>query len=226
MASYVSGKMKRKDLDEVNGDFFDLLLSAPATKIRRLDAELPLIVENHERFTTSVLGKELPDEEMCSAVVLEGSSGLTEAILPPTLNEERALVMYKPPDAHFASSLKINPKLVTCLKNYTFWPRNPNMLVEEECGENMQSPTKKCLAMVPWVPSHATVTRQLMDVFATGNELMEEPMEIEGAAHTSMEIEEENGESDNTGFGAQGNQQWQQHCMTPQLLQSNSTVMF
>ncbi|KAL0922191.1 hypothetical protein M5K25_006160 [Dendrobium thyrsiflorum] len=161
---------------------------------------------------------------MCSAV-LDGRSGLTEAVSPSTLNEERALVMYKPPDAHFASSLKINPKLITCLKNYTFWPRNPNMLVEED----LQSPTNNCLAVVPWVPSHVSVARQVMEALASGNELIEEQMEAEAeaeAAHTFMEIEEENRESDISGVGAQGNQQWQQHCMTPQLLQNNSTIMW
>ncbi|KAI0518878.1 hypothetical protein KFK09_006315 [Dendrobium nobile] len=225
MASYVSSKMKRKGLDEVYGDFSDLFLSAPATKIRRLDAELPLISDNIEPFTTSVLGKGLlPDEEMCGAV-LDERSGLTEAVSPSTFNEERALVMYKPPDAQFASSLKINPKLITCLKNYTFWPRNPNMLVEEQPEEDLQSPTNKCLAVVPWVPSHVSVTRQVMEALASGNEPIEEQMEAE-AAHTSMEIEEENRESDISGVGAQGNQQWQQHCMTPQLLQNNSTIMW
>lgn len=219
MAIYVSGKMKRRDLDEVYGDFSDLMFSAPATKIRRLDAE---------PFTTSVLGKELPDEEMsaAAAAVLDARSGLTEAVSPSPLNEERALVMYRPSDAHLASPFKINPKLITSLKHYTFWPRNPNMLVEEERVEEAQSPANKCLAVVPWVLSHAAVTRRVMEALASGNELIEEPMEAEGAAHASMEIEEENGESDNTGVGAQDSQPWQQHCLTPQLLQSNSTIMY
>ncbi|XP_020592286.1 uncharacterized protein LOC110032855 [Phalaenopsis equestris] len=226
MAIYVSGKMKRKDFDEVYGDFSDSLISAPATKIRRLDVELPLIAENQEPIFPSILGKERPDEEMSSAV-MDVRSGLIEAVSPSTLNEERALVMYHPPDAHMASYFKINPKLISCLKNYTFWPRNPNMLVEEEVEEEMQSPAKKCLAVVPWVPPHADVTRQVMEAFASGNEPNEEPMEAEDAeATTNMEIEDENGVSDISGIGVQANQHWKQHCMTPQLPQSNSTVMW
>lgn len=36
MASYLSLKMKRKELEEVNDDFSDFSLSSPARKIRRL----------------------------------------------------------------------------------------------------------------------------------------------------------------------------------------------
>ncbi|KAE8657966.1 hypothetical protein F3Y22_tig00116976pilonHSYRG00207 [Hibiscus syriacus] len=49
------GKFKRKNIDQVNDDFSDFSLSSPATKIRRLDADLPPIIEedsfpeNHER---------------------------------------------------------------------------------------------------------------------------------------------------------------------------------
>lgn len=80
------------------------------------DSELPLISNNQEPFTTSVHGIQLPDEEM-SAAVMDGRSGLTEPASPSTLNEERALVMYRPSDAHMASSFKINPKLITGLKS-------------------------------------------------------------------------------------------------------------
>ncbi|EOY32080.1 hypothetical protein QUC31_019553 [Theobroma cacao] len=45
------GKLKRKDIDQVNDDFSDFSLSSPATKIRRLDAELPPIIEEEESFT-------------------------------------------------------------------------------------------------------------------------------------------------------------------------------
>lgn len=41
-------KMKRKDLDQVSDDFSDFSLSSPARKIRRLDAELPPIMEDDE----------------------------------------------------------------------------------------------------------------------------------------------------------------------------------
>jgi len=46
----LSGKLKRKDIDQVNDDFSDFSLSSPATKIRRLDAELPPIIEEEEPF--------------------------------------------------------------------------------------------------------------------------------------------------------------------------------
>ncbi|KAK9098313.1 hypothetical protein Syun_025358 [Stephania yunnanensis] len=41
-------KMKRKDLEEVVDDFTDFYLTSPARKIRRLDAELPPIMEEDE----------------------------------------------------------------------------------------------------------------------------------------------------------------------------------
>ncbi|GMQ07489.1 hypothetical protein CsSME_00051653 [Camellia sinensis var. sinensis] len=49
MAGYLAMKMmKRKDLEDVNDDFSDFSLSSPARKIRRLDAELPPIMEEEE----------------------------------------------------------------------------------------------------------------------------------------------------------------------------------
>ncbi|XP_010467131.1 PREDICTED: uncharacterized protein LOC104747230 [Camelina sativa] len=41
-------KMKRKDIERVNNDFSDFSLSSPARKIRRLDLDLPPIMEEDE----------------------------------------------------------------------------------------------------------------------------------------------------------------------------------
>ncbi|KAK1289388.1 hypothetical protein QJS10_CPB18g00049 [Acorus calamus] len=45
-------KMKRRDLDEVNDEFSEFSLSSPARKIRRLDLELPPIMEEEEPQST------------------------------------------------------------------------------------------------------------------------------------------------------------------------------
>ncbi|RRT49146.1 hypothetical protein BHE74_00047398 [Ensete ventricosum] len=47
MASFLTGRAKRKESEEVYDDFSYFSLSSPATKIRRLDADiLPMIEEN------------------------------------------------------------------------------------------------------------------------------------------------------------------------------------
>lgn len=73
MAGYdcVPMRMKRKEIDRVNDDFSDFSLSSPATKIRRLDLDLPPIMEEE--------------------VVME------DDIQSPPQNEERAIVLFKPP---------------------------------------------------------------------------------------------------------------------------------
>ncbi|PWA34176.1 hypothetical protein CTI12_AA621570 [Artemisia annua] len=83
---YFGAKLKRKDLHDHRDDFSDYLASSPATKIRRLDAELPPIIE---------------EEEMSNAACADGfveeivrGSNVTIDELPE--NDERAIVLYDP----------------------------------------------------------------------------------------------------------------------------------
>ncbi|XP_021275888.1 uncharacterized protein LOC110410491 [Herrania umbratica] len=72
------GKLKRKDIDQVNDDFSDFSLSSPATKIRRLDAELPPIIEEEESFP----------ENQDKAIVLFNPLLLSPCALSLSLNSD------------------------------------------------------------------------------------------------------------------------------------------
>nr|CAD1824888.1 unnamed protein product [Ananas comosus var. bracteatus] len=94
--------MKRKDLEEVFDEFSEFSLSSPARKIRRLDAELPPIIEEEDLAVPLDIEQQpqLMKEEASVPAMVIGSGPVVEDG-PPTLptlpsNEERALVLYKP----------------------------------------------------------------------------------------------------------------------------------
>lgn len=207
-------KMKRKDLelDEFSDDFSDFSLSAPARKIRRLDAELPPIMEEEE-------------------------AAVEDLELSPN-NEEMAIVLFKPVNAPFIQhspsnlSFSVDSELISGFKKDQFLQKRqsgPINSADEEEASN--AATRGCLAVVPWVPS------QLPPMPATQMEAPEasELMEAEETGATTMDIEED---YNNPGIGqvhpsvnvcgempgSEGLHQWQQqHCMMPQFPQNTST---
>ncbi|KAL7189929.1 hypothetical protein ACSBR1_039543 [Camellia fascicularis] len=110
MAGYLAMKMKRKDLEDVNDDFSDFSLSSPARKIRRLDAELPPIMEEEEADHAEVQ-KLAPEEAEDVASNINNMNMEELGGLPSNHphneseieneneneNEERALVLFNPP---------------------------------------------------------------------------------------------------------------------------------
>ncbi|KAH0458987.1 hypothetical protein IEQ34_011801 [Dendrobium chrysotoxum] len=218
MASFVPGKMKRKGFDEVYEDFSDLSFSAPALKIRRLDAELPPIMEERGPIERSVLEPQLLKGDMGDAV-LDVASVMKEEVFPPTVNEERALVLYKPVHSHYVPSLKMDPELISGLKDPAFWPGYQN-LVEEAFVEEQQSSSINRLAVIPWVPSHLSAPG--LEVSSSENGTIAEVME-EGADGESMEIDGDHGQLVDAGFGSGSVRQWQQHCMIPEHTHITST---
>ncbi|KAG0470396.1 hypothetical protein HPP92_017096 [Vanilla planifolia] len=204
--------MKRKGFDEVCEDFSPFSLSAPASKIRRLDGDLPFM---EEQCIPLVIEQQPPEEEM---------RGLTsnEAFSPPAWNEERALVVYRPPEAHLSYSFKIDPKLFGNLKNYKYWPENSNAVVIEEAEEHNQSSSHNCLAIVPWVSSQVPVTGEVVQISSSGNERVEEQMEAEGS-DAVMEIEEDLQPGD-AGFGSNTSKPWH-HYIISQAMQNTSAPL-
>eukprot|EP00268_Persea_americana_P029584 TRINITY_DN28618_c0_g1_i1.p1 TRINITY_DN28618_c0_g1~~TRINITY_DN28618_c0_g1_i1.p1 ORF type:complete len:234 (+),score=63.24 TRINITY_DN28618_c0_g1_i1:241-942(+) len=227
MAGFLSVKMKRKDLEEVNDDFSEFSLSSPARKIRRLDAELPPIMEEEEPAISITR-----DQQLVAPV---------EEPVPYTLNEERALVLYKPVNAQLLQSssssnlsFRVNTDLIPGLKNQVIRRGCANAMPELMRDEdNEVAKTASCLAVVPWAPpqyQHQVATTLGTGVSGMGTGLSE-PMEAEATDVSSMEVEEENVpmvvdglRKAPTGMGeGEGLQQWQQHCMTLQLPQNAST---
>ncbi|KAJ0014204.1 hypothetical protein Pint_21413 [Pistacia integerrima] len=219
--------MKRKeiDLDEVSDDFHDFSLSSPARKIRRLNAQLPPIMEeDREQDSLHVGSLPIIEEDVVSEM----------ASLGDPVNEERAIVLYKP-RMPTSPSITVNLdslNLVSGFKNQILWAsqtRNTNE-DEEYLHDENNATTDKCLAVVPWVPSQFPVASNS----GTDASQMEplDLMEADNMEEAAMDIEENNNSSIEQGqsneFGGmregEGLPQWpQQHCLIPQFPQSTST---
>ncbi|XP_068638104.1 uncharacterized protein [Aristolochia californica] len=217
MASFFSVKSKRKDLDDVYDDFSDFSLSSPARKIRRLDAELPPIVEE-EPMIPPVVDQPIPEEQPRDSVVIE-------EMQPPSPNEERALIVYKLANAPSLQSpttsgllFKVHKELIPGFNNRVFWSGHPELIIDADSEETVSS--KKCLAVVPWTPSKIPTSQVMKDAAPANN--LSELMDAEAAEATSMEVEGE--ENSFYALGKENpQQQWQQHCIAAQLPQNAST---
>ncbi|KAJ1408162.1 hypothetical protein SESBI_23693 [Sesbania bispinosa] len=218
--------LKRKvGVNEISDDFSDFSLSSPATKIRRLDAGLPPIVEEEE--------PSLP--------------------LHPHQNEERALVLFKPlphsPSSSF--SLTLDSDLLSEIKNQQIpWSQQRDSDCDRLIGsrEHEQDKNDHRLAIVPWVPqpSPSSHCSTLDDSDNAKTEMMEAD-EMGGIEEGEgmMDIEQEDGVSNSstsvihhpttlnlhqhqggvaTGFTANVPEGFQQqHCLLSQLPQNTST---
>ncbi|XP_057980554.1 uncharacterized protein LOC131166222 [Malania oleifera] len=219
MAGFFSMKMKRKELDEVNDDFSDFSLSSPARKIRRLDVELPPILEEEE-------------PELLFALEQSGGAPAMEELPSVPVNEERAIVLFKPmntPLLHSPSnfSISVDSDIISDFKN--FWSSQSNHIKpaeDEAIQDSNTSAAKECLEVVPWVPSHVPQMPGIDVPQAEAAESMEaEEMEAAAMEIESNDLGTEQGQVNQHGGlkGDEGLPQWQhQHCMTPQLPQINT----
>lgn len=200
MDGFFLTKTKRKDLDDVYDEFSEFSLNSPARKIRRLDAELPPIMEEDTSIPVSF-------EEQMS----EPHLTMIDSELP--LNEERALVLYKPVASGF-ESIRVDPKLIEGLKNRAFWHSTPRPVRIEEIP--LDEAFSNSSAVIPWVAQTGPNTM-----------FVEEPMEAEEGTYEneSMEIEEDSNQVNinNTRDVGENMHSWQQHCFAPGLPQNAST---
>ncbi|KAG5564944.1 hypothetical protein RHGRI_000972 [Rhododendron griersonianum] len=236
MAGYASMKMKRKDLEEVNDDFSDFSLSSPARKIRRLDADLPPIMEEEEpEVPFGFNPRPMGDEHIPSYMEQTGGLGscpiIGESSTVPG-NEERALVLFRPMSTPLLLSpsnfsVSVNSDIISGIKNQIVWSVQSNGVKSKEDEAERQgfntTRANESLAIVPWVPSQVPSPQ--------GIEVPEaELMESDDAGAATMDIEETNVAAEpgkewqlsgmTNGFS---NQWQQQHCMVPQLPQNTST---
>ncbi|KAJ7973700.1 DBH-like monooxygenase [Quillaja saponaria] len=218
MAGYVTGKMKmkRKGLDEVSDDFSDFSLSSPARKIRRLDAELPPIMEEEEPEIPLVYHQPLPEEQVSGRV---GGPVIEELPSVPA-NQERAIILFKPVNvAPLQSpsnfSVSVDSNIISGIKDQYFWSSHGRVKPAEKEASS-EDANNDSWAVVPWVPSQFLPT--------PSTEVTQ--MEPEGMGEALMDIEEsiDQPTCDGITTGIQGLHQWQQqHCMIPQLPQNTST---
>lgn len=206
---------KRKEvgqLDQVNDDFSDFSLSSPARKIRRLDTQLPPIMEEEE-------------VEFDSAQIQMNCNG---PVIEELENQERAIVPFNPvnnPLFHNPSnvSVSLSPDLISGFKEQFLRSSYYGMKCDEDEDNKIQ-----CKAVVPWVPSQLQPTPSMeVSQAEAGGEFMED----EEMGTAAMEIEESStspAQGTSNGYGGgmwnEGFPQWQQqHCMIPQLPQNTST---
>ncbi|XP_062198519.1 uncharacterized protein LOC133901241 [Phragmites australis] len=194
----------------------------PATKIRRLDAEVPPVEPGAgvpPPPQQPIFGVE--ELRMCGE---EAAPAVGVSVGPVAVNEERAIVVYQPTEAarnlllgplRPGVPLRVNPDWIRGLKSTMLKEAsNHRALFEESRDDNPN------LAMVPWSPAQAQAASSST---AAGEEMMDADQDCDGA---SMDVDHDGSgqPAPPTGVAPQGeafhlqpqHQQWPpQHCMAP-----------
>ncbi|KAE8665090.1 Detected protein of unknown function [Hibiscus syriacus] len=195
------GKLKRKDIDQVNDDFSDFSLSSPATKIRRLAADLPPIIEedyfpeNHER-----------------AIVLFNPNPL---LLDP--NE---------PSLCSSPFFSLHSDLISVFKNQFLRATDTKSAETEEIKKENEG----CLAVVPWVPSQipSQESRDVEQEVSVPESMETDEMDVEENCSDRESMQEGHGYQFEGLKPREALHHWmqpqpQQHCMIPQPPQNPFT---
>ncbi|XP_022754029.1 uncharacterized protein LOC111302370 [Durio zibethinus] len=189
----LSGKLKRKDIDQVNDDFSDFSLSSPATKIRRLDADLPPIIEEEESFP----------ENQERAIVL---------FSPPPLLRSPSTI-----------SISLTSELISGFKNQYLQASDMQLADFEEAEtEESKKGTEGCLAVVPWVPSQIPSVEN-RDGEVEVAESMEMDVEENNSGDSARMEQGHGYEFGGFNTSEGLHHWPQQHCMIPQLPQNPFT---
>ncbi|KNA24133.1 hypothetical protein SOVF_018710 [Spinacia oleracea] len=235
MEDFTGFKLKRKDLEDVNDDFSDFSLSSPARKIRRLDAELPPIIEEEEVDYQPMYEQSVPQSTISNGLGVQVKPLVIEELESIPENEEKAIVLFKPKDDPLVSSqgnFSVDPNLVSFFKNQAFWGDNLKScrsIEEDESTENgNDNEENECRAVIPWVPSQTVnpVSQGLGSQTDSSDSMEADEMET-----TMMEIEDganvgqANGVYNLSYLNGGLQHQWhqQQHCMMPQPPQNTTT---
>ncbi|KAF3437289.1 hypothetical protein FNV43_RR20042 [Rhamnella rubrinervis] len=241
------GKLKRKDieeLDQVSHDFSDFSLSSPARKIRRLDAELPPIMEEEEPeiFTA-------PPPPSPSPMVGGGGGGggirAGSGIVIEELNsdpdpspphiDDKAIILFNPANPllmhRSPSNFSVDSNIISGFKDQFIrsaqYGQQSSADDDDETVRNSNS--NECRAVVPWAPSQFLPPVSGMEASQALIEPLEEVMEAEDTMEIEGGTESLPQGQSNHGYGGiwgagEGLPQWQQqHCMIPHPPQHTST---
>lgn len=198
------GKLKRKEIEQFNDDFSDFSLSSPATKIRRLDSDLPLppIIEEDDPFS----------ENQEKAIVLFNPLILHNSPLQSHLRSPNSTL-----------SISLSSDLISGFKNQILQAADMKSAESEERKEEMEG----CLAVVPWVPSQVpSVSVESREVPASDEMDME--MDVEENARMDDGHGYEFGglvppPSEGLHYWPTPPPSQQQHCLVPQPPQNTFT---
>lgn len=212
-AAAAAAKRKGEDAPELwlddGGAASGFPVSSRATKIRRLDAEVPPPV-------VPELCAPPPPPQPVAEVQMRGEE--VPVIAVPAPNEERAIVLYKPDDAarnlllgplRPEFPLRVSPDWIHGLKSTALREASEHRALFEELAMDETSN----LAMVPWVPVPSNSQEASTSAAATATTTTE----MMDTQDTSMEVEQDGG-SGGSHLAAAGEApyyQWPQHCMAP-----------
>ncbi|KAK1417038.1 hypothetical protein QVD17_26160 [Tagetes erecta] len=219
--------MKRKDVDEVNDHFFDFTLSSPATKIRRLDAELAPIIDEQEALNSMACGQSIPFQDNFMEQSMEDVPiAIDELSNSVPVNEERAIVLFNPNNntpllqtpAPF--SISTDSHFISRFKNPVIWSNGLDTLRSLAADESQKQDDNSgvingCLAVVPWVPNQSQhlATPEFNASGAQTSDMMDsDAMDVEDN-HNTQPMPKHNHV---TPSATQDWSQWQQHCMVQQ----------
>ncbi|KAJ8751520.1 hypothetical protein K2173_016750 [Erythroxylum novogranatense] len=203
-------KMKRKDVEDVSEDFSDFSLSSPARKIRRLDVELPPIMEEDREAEN----RSINNDNSSSMTIEEEEENDDEE------NLERAIVVFRPVNTYFVHqsspsnfSVTLDSDVISNFKDQFLRSGSSSevRLEEEEEGDER----KKSLAVVPWRNPAPILVNARPETDAPEEAMEAEEMEIEDKNCSSIEQSRE--------FNPIPHWQ-QQHCMMPQLPPNTSST--
>ncbi|KAL6656266.1 hypothetical protein ACP70R_007092 [Stipagrostis hirtigluma subsp. patula] len=194
---------------------------APATKIRRLDAEAPLVAPGAAAPPPQPTPFGVEEVPMCG----DEATPAVAVGVAPAVNDERAIVVYQPADAarnlllgplRPGVPLRVNPDWIHGLRSAVL-----QEALFEALGAKDENPN---LALVPWAPAQSAAAASTST--APGAEMMDADQDGDGA---SMEVEHDGGvqlapaaavEAQGQAFHYHQQQPWPpQHCMEPQQLQ-------
>nr|CAB3453828.1 unnamed protein product [Digitaria exilis] len=192
----------------------------PATKIRRLDAEVPP-VEHAVGVPRAEPGAVVAPQPF----VAEAAPAVAVSVAAPAVNDERAIVVYQPAEAarnllegplRPAPSLRVNPNWIHGLRSTMLQEASNHRTLFEELAARDEN---LILAVVPWAPTQIYGHAASSSAAAAATEMMDADQEGDGA---SMEVEHQ--PAPPAGGVLQGavfqQQQWlTQHCVAPQQLQ-------
>ncbi|XP_047324431.1 PH domain-containing protein DDB_G0275795-like [Impatiens glandulifera] len=216
-------KMKRKDIENINDDFSDFSLYSPATKIRRLDADLPPIIEEDEPDFPSWINR--PDD--ATTFGGGGVDNLTSNI-KPVMSENvdgggggdivlfNIITTTTTPLPLSSSRFSIDSDILSQIKKDILSSTKHSSLVKSSSEDDddddddegrKNTRRNECLAVVPWNPS-------LQKLPCTSNMQGEMEEDEQMGEATLMEIEEDNSQQQQMNDNLQQQQQQQQqYCM-------------
>ncbi|GMY17676.1 L-arabinokinase [Fagus crenata] len=222
--------MKRKDLQDIFDEF-------SSRKSRRLDVDiLQNMNEDPTTIVPQILEQGLLQEQ---PFISSGNMVQTEApvidSMPSNINsEERALVLYNPPNIPFVKSpsspdftIVVNSELIPGLKDILSLGGNGKLVKSVEKDDTEKNPvvSNDCLAVVPWVASYLPLASGENTQSAGLPEAMEtEEVEIMDTDYNSSSsiCGQRTFEYGGTVEEAGELHHWQHHFMQPHLLKNNS----